>query len=185
MPTSCSGRSARHERTGAEPLGSSRLARATAAPGGRRVVEVDGGRVADRGEVHADVAEPRGAHGKRGSQQHSLVVGVAQLPEPERHVDVGGGQHARLVELAQQAAGCAGRAGRRTRQRRARSRARPPRSKRSLSASTSDPGGCQRRPRTAARRRPGTRGRSCRAGTGRATPAQVALRVVAGSRHRR
>ncbi len=77
------------------------------------------------------MAEPRPAHGERRRELHGLVVLARQLREPPRDVHVGGSEHAGLVELAQQARGAdhQPRVGH------------VPRSRTSLSASTSAPDG--------------------------------------------
>ena len=63
-----------------------------------------------RSQVDVDVAEPRRADGQRHRQRH-LVVGLGgDRREPPCHVHVGGGQHPRLVEDAQQAGGVDGEA---------------------------------------------------------------------------
>ncbi len=49
-----------------------------------------------------DVAESRRADGERRRERHDLVALPGQRAEPDRHVDVGRGEHARRVELPQQ-----------------------------------------------------------------------------------
>ena len=75
------------------------------------VVDVDRGGGVDRAQVDEDVADPRRAHGEGGGE-HDLLVGLAaERGEPQRDVDVGGGQHARVVERPQQAGRVEGAAG--------------------------------------------------------------------------
>ena len=82
-----------------------------------------------------------GAHGQRRGEQHGLVVVAAEHAQALGDVDVGGGQHAGLVEGAQDARRRGGRVGRRKgRAQRSpparRSCAPRPRSRRSLTART-------------------------------------------------
>ena len=51
------------------------------------------------------MAEPRPAHGQRGGERDPLVGLARERGEPARDVDVGRGEHARLVEGRQQAGG--------------------------------------------------------------------------------
>ena len=55
----------------------------------------------DRGEIHVDVAEPRPAHGERGRERDGQVVLPAEREQAQRDVDVGGAQHAGVVECPQ------------------------------------------------------------------------------------
>ena len=123
----------------------------------------------DRGEVDADGSEPGCADGQRGREQRVLVLLLRELREAEGDVDVGGGQHSRLVEGAQRAGGAPDVAGVvevdacRARSRRP---SLPGRAGRSAPRRAA-PAAARRRRRTAARRRAACRGRSSRAGTGR------------------
>lgn len=110
-----------------------------------RLVSVNHDRLFDGGEVDANAAQPGGPDRERRSQQDPLVPIAEKRPQPSRHVNVGRGQHACVVEDTQEArrvphvqrvigihpgSGTAGTHGR-------------PRSSRSLSASTRAPGGLQ------------------------------------------
>ena len=84
--------------------------------------------------------DTRGAHCERGSQQNGIICSADQLGEPSRDVDVGGRQHAGVVELEQQP-------GRSAREACVEAlddvgHALSPRSRTSLSASTSAGDGC-------------------------------------------
>ena len=78
------------------------------------------------------MTEARPADGERGSEDHRLVLFSRQLGQPARDVEVGGREHARLVELAQRAGGAQDEA-----------RVAHPVSSTSLRAATSSPGGRQ------------------------------------------
>ena len=109
-----------------------------------RRVEVGGCGGGDRGEVDADRSESGCADGQRGREQRVLVLLLCELREAEGDVDVGGGQHSRLVEGAQDAGGAPYVAGVVEVDRVERAHVvPPPRSSRSLSASTSGAGGRQ------------------------------------------
>jgi len=54
------------------------------------------------------VPEPRRADGERRRQHHRLVVLTGERRQPGGDVHVGGREHARVVELAQQAGGLDG-----------------------------------------------------------------------------
>ena len=107
------------------------------------LLQVRGGRGADRGQIDTDVAESRRADGEGGTEQDGVVARVPEQPESRRDVHVGCRQDAGLVELAQHARGAASEAdvvpvG--LRQAHGSSR---PRSNRSLRDATSDPDGRQ------------------------------------------
>ena len=108
-----------------------------------RLLGVDRRRGSDRGEVDEHVAEPRAADGERGAERDPVVLLAGERAQTHRDVDVGGRQHADVVERAQQPRGAA-RAPRVVHvdldQRRSDHRA-CPQSNRSLSAATSAPGG--------------------------------------------
>ena len=88
------------------------------------------------------MAQAGRTYGQRGGERHRSVGGLAeQRGEPPRHMNVGGGEHARVVERGEQPGGGprapdvegirVGHAGT------------APRSRTSLSAPTSAPLGCQ------------------------------------------
>ena len=54
------------------------------------------------GEVDADVGQSWGAHGEGDGEEHGLVVDAGQGAEPAGDVDIGGGEHAGVVELGEQ-----------------------------------------------------------------------------------
>ncbi len=75
------------------------------------VVGVDRGGGVDRAQVDEHVSDPRRADGEGGSEDYLLVGLAAERREPERDVDVGGRQHARVVERPQQTGRVQGAAG--------------------------------------------------------------------------
>ena len=92
-------------------------------------------------EVDEHVPDARRAHGERGSQQNGIIGSADQLGETPRDVDVSGRQHAGVVELEQQPGRAAREAGVEALDEVG--HALSPRSRTSLSASTSAGDGCQ------------------------------------------
>ena len=121
---------------------------------GHRGLDIGVGSPTDRLQIHAGVAETRGAHRqRRGKQDDSSSSEPPSRTEAACDVDVGRDEHARLVERAQQAVGPARetapcRFGAEEVLRACLSLP-PPRSKRSLSSSTSRRADATTRPRTA------------------------------------
>ena len=105
------------------------------------IVDVDGRRLADALEVDEHVPDARGADGESGGEQNGIIGSADQGGEPACDVDVGGGEDSGVVELEQQP-------GRPTREAGVEAlddvgHAPSPRSRTSLSASTSAGEGCQ------------------------------------------
>ena len=73
-----------------------------------RLVGVDGSRVANLRQIDEHVPDPRRADRQRNRQQHPLVALAGDRAKPASDVDVGRGQHAGEVELAQQPRGVLG-----------------------------------------------------------------------------
>ena len=89
-------------------------------------------------EVDEHVPDARRAHGEGGGEENGIICSADQVGEPPRHVDVGGGEDSGLVELEQQP-------GHATREPGVEEvgHAASPRSRTSLSSSTSSGEGCQ------------------------------------------
>ena len=79
-----------------------RLQRGVVRPRQRRRVEVLHVHVAERAQVDAHGAQAHGPHGERRRQQHLVVALARERAQPARDVHVGGREHARLGEGAQQ-----------------------------------------------------------------------------------
>ena len=101
----------RDQRAGGEPLEPVAGVRPRQRAEVDGLVGVDGDGVADLLDVDEDVTEARPAHGERGGEEHRLVLFAGQLGQPAGDVQVGGREHARLVELAQGAGGARTRRG--------------------------------------------------------------------------
>ncbi len=66
------------------------------------LVEIDGRLRGDRSEVDVDVAEARPADGQRdGERERQVRLAARERGQSQRHVDVGCGEHAGVIELAQ------------------------------------------------------------------------------------
>jgi hypothetical protein len=109
----------------------------------RAVLVLAARRRANGRQVDADVPEPRGPHREGRPEQHGFVIGAAQGSEAQSDVHIGGMEDPGEVEGPQRRRRPQGQIGVEGGRTEDRGHAVPPRSKRSLRASTSDPEGHQ------------------------------------------